>query len=90
MMKQKTAKLHDFDDLISARTDNSMVKLRLENMAPLESKITHLTFSKYQLVLIQDKKVNIYDPQYPEMNPLIDTFQKSRVVSDKSFDALTE
>jgi hypothetical protein len=24
------------------------------------------------------------------MNPLIDTFQKSRVVSDKSFDALTE
>jgi len=30
-MKQKTAKLHDFDDLISARTDNSMIKLRLEN-----------------------------------------------------------
>jgi hypothetical protein len=33
-MKQKTAKLHDFDDLISARTDNSMVKLRLEKVAP--------------------------------------------------------
>jgi hypothetical protein len=61
-MKQKTAKLHDFDDLISARTDNSMVKLRLENLAPYESKITHLTFSKYQVVLIQDKKVKIYDP----------------------------
>jgi hypothetical protein len=48
-----------------------------------------LTFSKYQLILIQEKKVKIFDPQDPEINPLIDTFQKSRV-SDKSFDALTE
>ena len=88
-MKQKTAKLHDFDELISARTDNSIVKLRLDKVGPFGSKISHLTFSKYQVVLIQEKKVKIYDPQYPETNPLIDTFQKSRI-SDKSFDALTE
>jgi hypothetical protein len=66
-----------------------MVKLRQEKVDPFESKISHLTFSKYQLVLIHEKKVKIYDPQYPELNPLIDNFQKSRV-SEKSFDALTE